>query len=159
MPREIDANELTQRFVLHEGCVLTPYACPAGYLTIGIGHNLDTNPLTEEERKVCGDYLKGITKNAAYYLLRNDLARCEQECIKHIPFYQNLDPERKYALLDMDFNMGWRGLLGFKKMLNAMGCGDWEWAARECLDSKYARQTGKRAKRIAETIRTGVFKV
>lgn len=160
MKEKLDTNELIQRFVLHEGCILTPYICPAGYLTIGVGHNLDTNPLTIEEKKVCGyDYMKGITKNAAFYLLRNDLERCEKGCIRNIPFYKNLDAERKYALLDMNFNMGIRALLGFKKMLAAMGIGNWKEAANECLNSKYARQTGKRAKRIAETIRTGVFRV
>lgn len=159
MKEKLDTNELIQRFVLHEGCMLTPYICPAGYLTIGVGHNLDTNPLTADEKRVCGDYLNGITKNAAFYILRNDLERCEKECRDHIPFYLKLDAERKYALLDMNFNMGWKRLLGFKKMLTAMGIGNWEEAAKECLDSKYARQTGKRAKRIAETIRTGVFRV
>ena len=155
--KELDVNELTQRFVLHEGCVLTPYKCPAGYLTIGVGRNLETNPLTSEEKKICGDYMNGITKNAAYYLLRNDIDRCEKECIKYIPFYGSLDCERKYALLDMDFNMGIKTLLKFKKMLSAMGTGNWEEASAECLNSNYAKQTGKRAKRIAETIRIGKF--
>lgn len=155
---ELDINEITQRFILHEGCSLMPYICPAGYLTIGIGHNLDENPLTAEEIKICGDsYMKGITKNAAYFIFRKDLEISQNDCLRKIPFYTALDKERKYALLDMCFNMGIKRLLKFKKMLSAMGVGDWEWAYRECLDSDYARQTGKRAKRIAETIRTGKF--
>lgn len=156
MKEKLDTNELTQRFILHEGCVLTPYICPAGYLTIGIGHNLDTNPLTVEEKKVCGyDYMKGIAKNAAFYLLRNDLERCEKECIRNIPFYKNLDAERQYALLDMNFQLGNKGLLQFKKMLSAMGSGFYKEASEHCLDSKYAKQTPVRAKRIANVIRTG----
>lgn len=155
----IDMNELIQRFVLHEKCELKPYRCSAGYLTIGIGRNLETNPLTSEEQKVVGNWQCGITKNAAFFLLKNDIAKAMKDCKSKIPFWQQLDNERQYALLDMTFNLGIKGVLNFKKMLSAMGCGDWEKAAEECLNSKYAAQTGQRAKRIAETIRTGRFKV
>lgn len=157
--KELSENELIQRFVLHEGCELMPYRCPAGYLTIGVGRNLETNPLTGEEKKVCGDYMHGITKNIAFYLLRHDIEKVKRECKQNIPFFNRLDPERQYALIDMCFNLGIKSLLGFKKMLGAMGCGDWERAANESLNSKYAKQTGKRARRIANTIKTGEFKV
>lgn len=152
-------DEIIQRLVLHEGVSLTVYVCPAGYPTIGVGRNLKTNPLTQEEIKVCGDYMHGITKNAAFYLLRNDIDRVTKECKKKIPFWKQLDDERKYALLDMSFQLGIGGVLKFKKMLAAMGVGNWIEAAKQCLDSKYAVQTPARAKRIAKTIETGRFVV
>ena len=127
----IDTNERVHRLVLHEGCVLTPYICPAGYKTIGVGRNLETNPLTDEEKRVCGDYEHGITKQAAFYLLRHDIERVEKECKNKIAFYTLLDDERQYALLDMAFNLGIAGLLKFKKMLIAMARGYFEDAAKE----------------------------
>jgi lysozyme len=150
-------QEIIQRLVLHEGCMLVPYKCPAGFLTIGVGRNIEKNPLTSEEKKVCGDYMNGITKNAAFYLLRNDIEKVCKDLMKNIPWWKNLDNERQYALLDMCFQLGINGLLRFRKMLSAMGVGNWQQAAEECLNSNYARQTPKRAKRIAETIRTGRF--
>ena len=159
MIKDIDINEMIQRFVLHEGCELMPYRCPAGYLTIGVGRNLETNPLTVEEQKVCGDWRHGITKNAAFYLLRNDIERAKRDCNKAIPFFNTLDKERKYALLDMCFNLGIKGLLKFKRMLSEMGVGNWDKASDECLNSNYAKQTGQRARRIAKTIKTGRFEV
>ena len=159
MIKDIDTNDMVQRLVMHEGCELMPYKCPAGYLTIGVGRNLETNPLTEEEKKVCGDYMRGITKNAAFYLLRNDIDKAKKECQKNIPFFNTLDKERKYALLDMCFNLGIKRLLKFKNMLSAMGVGNWDKAYEECLNSNYAKQTGKRARRIANTIKTGRFEV
>jgi hypothetical protein len=42
-------------------------------------------------------------------------------------------------------------------MLSAMGVGEWKRAYDECLDSDYAKQTPIRAKRIANTIKTGKF--
>jgi len=47
----IDMSEAVQRLTLHEGIRLQPYRCPKGYLTIGVGRNLDTNPLTPEEKR------------------------------------------------------------------------------------------------------------
>ena len=155
----IDIRTAVQRLCIHEGVKLTPYKCPAGYLTIGVGRNLETNPISEEENKVVGDWRHGITKNAAFYLLRNDIKRVEQECREHIPFWKHLDDERQYVLLDMAFNLGIKGLLRFKKMLYDMGIGNYRGAAKECLNSKYAKQTGKRAQRIAKTIETGRFEI
>jgi len=59
----------------------------------------------------------------------------------------------------MAFNLGVAGLLGFKKMIVALKNGNYQLAAKECLDSRYAKEVGARAKRVAETIRTGVFKI
>lgn len=153
----LSKDEIVQRLVFHEGCVLQPYRCSEGFLTIGVGRNLETNPLTAEEKKVCGDYMHGITKNAAFYLLRNDISRVLKECEKRIIIWDKLDDERKYALLDMSFQLGIHGVLQFKKMLGAMGVGNWKEAAEQCLDSKYAKQTPTRAKRIARTIEIGRF--
>lgn len=155
----IDQGEIEKRLILHEGLVLKVYTCPAGYPTIGVGRNLKTNPLTEEEQKACGDIYNGITKNAALLLLRNDIEKVNEKCKTKINFYPYLDNERQYAILDMAFNLGIDGLLKFKKMLSYMSLRDYKNAARECLNSNYARQTGKRAKRIAKLIETGIWEI
>lgn len=155
----IDISEVEKRLILHEGLVLKPYKCPAGFLTIGVGRNLEANPMTNEELKVCGDWERGITKNAALFLLRNDIIRVEKDCKKSIQFWYSLDGERQYALLDMAFNLGINGLLKFRNMLNDMSIGDYRGAAKECLNSRYAKQVGKRARRIAKIIETGKFEL
>lgn len=153
----ININEAVQRLSMHEGIRLQAYRCPAGFWTIGVGRNLETNPITAEEERVVGDWRSGITKEAAFYLLRRDIARVEKECRQLIPFWKQLDDERQYALIDMAFNLGIGGLLKFKKMLSFLGVGNYRQAALECLASKYAKDTGRRAERIARTIETGRF--
>lgn len=153
----ISYNEIQKRLLLHEGCVDHVYICPAGFRTIGVGRNLETNPLTPKEKEVVGDITKGITSDGAMYLLKNDIKRCEQSLIQYVSFWYQLDDERQYALLDMCFNMGIRKLMGFRRMLNAMLIGDYRGAAKECLNSKYAKDVGKRAQRIARLIETGVW--
>ena len=129
----IDMNEAVQRLCLHEGIRLQPYKCPAGYWTIGVGRNLETNPPTAE--------------------------RISDECARQIPFWKNLDDERQYALVDMAFNLGMAGLLKFQKMLSYLGVGNYIQAATECLASKYAKDVGERAVRVAKIIEKGVWKV
>ena len=144
--------------MLHEGCVDHVYTCPKGYKTIGIGRNLQTNPLSHKEKAVVNDLSK-ISVEQALFLLKNDVKRCMKELTDNISFYYQLDDERQYALLDMCFNMGIKKLLKFKRMLNAMLIGDYRGAAKECLMSKYAVDVGKRAVRIARLIETGIWTV
>ena len=153
----IDKYEICQRLLLHEGLRLQPYRCSKGKLTIGIGRNIDDNPFTDAELKVIGDWKHGITTQAAFYLLRNDIDCLEKELQRKINFWHNLSDERQYALLDIAFNIGVCGLLKFKKMLAWLWMGNFEQAAIECLNSKYAKDTGHRAKRIATLIRTENF--
>lgn len=155
----LDMAEMITRLKLHEGCSLTPYKCPAGKLTIGIGRNVDDNPLTAEELRVVGDWKHGITREAAHYLCRNDIEHCIADLKKNLKWFDGLDKERKYALIDLCFNMGIRTLLTFKKTLASIAGGNYRTAAEQLLQSKYASQVGKRAKRIAILIETGRWEI
>lgn len=125
----------------HEGFRTFPYKCTAGKLTIGYGRNLEA---------------AGIRKDEAEVLLENDINDVVEGLAinKNIP-YQKLSDNRKIALIDLCFNIGMTSLLKFKKMLKALRESNYEVAAIELLDSKYARQVPNRAKEIANIIRTG----
>lgn len=151
----LDMAEMITRLKMHEGCSLKPYKCPAGKLTIGIGRNTEDNPFTKEELARIGDWKNGITREHAYWLCQNDIERCIKELRNNLVWFEKLDAERKYALIDMCFNMGIRTLLTFKKTLASIACGNYKTAAEQLLQSKYASQVGKRAKRIAMLIETG----
>lgn len=152
-----DMNEWCNRLILHEGMVLKPYKCPMGKLTIGVGRNLEDNPLTSEELRALGDYKHGITENGAKMLLRNDIMHCYEQLKKHIIVFDELEPDRQYALVDMCFQLGFKGLRKFKNMLKAIEKKDFQMACFECLTSNYAKQTPKRAKKIAKVIRDGFW--
>lgn len=155
----LDMPEMITRLKLHEGCSLKPYKCPAGKLTIGIGRNTEDNPFTADELKAIGDWKHGITREAAHYLCRNDIERCVADLKKNLKWFEGLDKERKYALIDLCFNMGINKLLTFKKTLASIACGNYRTAAEQLLQSKYASQVGKRAKRIAKLIETGRWEI
>lgn len=56
----IEERDVIKRLLLHEGAVNHVYKCPAGYLTIGVGRNLETNPLTPKEKRLSAIYQKGL---------------------------------------------------------------------------------------------------
>lgn len=145
-------EEVYKRLEFHEGFRKESYLCTEGKCTIGIGHNTEARDWTPEEKKAIGDWKKGITRNAAMMILRNDVNLCLDK-LKTLGFWYYLDDERQYALLDMCFQLGWNGLLKFKKMLEAIRVKNFAEAAHQCMDSTYARQTPTRAKRIAVLLR------
>jgi lysozyme len=132
-------HSIMEQLIMHEGLKLRPYKCSAGKLTIGIGRNLED---------------RGITKEEAIYLAKNDIQGVEQAlALNH--WYATLDPIRQKVIIDMAFNMGINGLLKFKKMILAIERRDFVKAADEMLDSLWAEQVGVRAKRLAEMMRNG----
>jgi lysozyme len=48
-------------------------------------------------------------------------------------------------------------LLGFKNALTAMSVGDYDTAADEFMDSRWAKQVGRRAEEVCTMIRTGNY--
>ena len=134
-------NRIKAQLVRHEGLRLKPYRCTAGKLTIGIGRNLDD----------CG-----ISQSESYVMLINDIMNCEMQLQQKIPdIYNGLDEVRKSVLLNMCFNLGISGLLGFKNTLAFVKAGDWERAANNMLVSRWAKQVGRRAIELSELMRKG----
>lgn len=129
---------LQEQLILHEGFKPKPYRCTENKLTIGIGRNI-------EER--------GITKVEALVLLENDIKAIKSELGKY-SWFSEQDEIRQRVLIDMGM-MGVPRLLGFKKMIDALKEKDFQTAAAEMLDSKWAKQVLTRADRLAEMMRTG----
>lgn len=131
-------NKIRERTKRFEGLSLFPYKCIAGEDTIGYGHLIKN----------------GITLAGAEVLLDEDLAAAERSA-KSLPWFPKLNGPRQAVIIDMIFNIGITRLCGFKKMFAAIEKGDFETAADEMLDSKYARQVKNRARQNAEILRKG----
>ena len=125
----------------HEGLKLKPYRCTAGKLTIGYGHNLDD---------------KGITKAQAEEMLLSDMCEVEER-LHRAGFLRGLNDARKAVLINMAFQLGFKGLSQFRNMLAAVQSEQFVLAAKEMLDSRWATQTPNRAKELSEQMLTGEF--
>lgn len=135
----MDRKQLEDQLILHEGFRSKPYTDTVGKLTIGVGRNLDD---------------VGISETEARALLNHDIATAEKTAARIVPSYQDLDEVRQRVLVDMAFNMG-RKLAQFMNALAAIDARDFDTAAAEMLDSRWARQVGRRATRLAKMMKTG----
>ena len=90
------------------------------------------------------------------YLLQNDIKRCKQELIA-LSWFVDLDEVRQDAIVNLCFNLGLTRLMGFKLAMAAMAEGNYEKAAYEFYDSRWAKQVGSRADDVCHMIRTGQY--
>ena len=154
---DMNMDAIISELELDEGVRLSPYRCTAGFLTIGVGRNLDTNKLTAEELAFVGHNCrtKPITKEQSDYLLKNDIEKVCADLMKFLPWWAYLGDVRKRVLVNMAFNLGASGLLKFTNTLALIRSGSYAQAAAEMVKSKWAKQVGKRADRLANMMRTG----
>ena len=135
-----DITALEDQLIDHEGLELKPYRCTAEKLTIGVGRNIED---------------RGITEDEARYLLKNDIKIVEDELLEKKPVVAGLDSVRQRVLVDMGFNLGIPTLLKFQNMWNAIEEEDFQTAADEAMDSRWAKQVGRRAERLCQAMATG----
>lgn len=138
-------NNLKQMLRKHEGVKHYAYKCSAGRWTVGVGRNID-------ERGGIG-----LSDHEIDYMLENDIKRVQKELDNTFEFYGKLDPVRQDVMVDICFNLGMPRLLKFKRALEAMSLHLYDEAAKEFLDSRWARQVGKRSQRLATMLVTGEY--
>lgn len=124
-----------------EGVMLHAYQDHLGYWTIGVGFLID-------ERKNGGLRIEEID-----FILQNRLAILTKELAIKLPWFLDLSTARQGVLVNMAFQLGVNGLLAFKNTLALIQQGKYFQAATEMLNSKWAKQTPKRANRLAEQMR------
>lgn len=139
---ETEESKIQKLLTLHEGKRLKPYLCTAKKTTIGIGRNLTD---------------KGLSEAEISFLFQNDLAECRADLRKYLPWTTKLSEVRRAVLTDMRFNLGLDGLLAFKMTLESIRVGDYELAAQQMLQSKWAKQVKSRATRLSEMMRTDTW--
>lgn len=114
-----------------EGFRGDPYRDSLDIPTIGYGTKL---PLTEAEAELI-----------AQFRLNQKISGI----IEKKPFIFRLPLERQEVIFNMTYQMGVGGVLKFKKMWFALERFDYEEAALQMLDSKWAKQTPNRAEKLA----------
>lgn len=136
----MNLDEITESLKFEEGYRAHCYICSAGAHTVGYGRNIDANGGV------------GISEDEAEYLLRNDIERVITEC-QRWPWFEDLDASRQSVIVKLCFQLGWPRLSNFNRMLTALSKQDYETAAIELLDSRFAEQVPERANRLADQLR------
>ncbi len=134
----MNRQRVAEQLLADEGLRLKPYRCTAGKLTIGVGRNLDD---------------RGISEAEALMLLDDDITDCWTRLSATLPWVETAPEGVQEVLVNMAFNLGVEGLLGFATALGHLQARRYAEAAQAMLASKWARQVGKRAERLAERVR------
>ena len=130
----------------NEGLRLAAYTDTRGFSTIGFGHaGSDVHP--------------GLvwTQEQADAAFATDYARATgdaQNCVS-LDCWNAMGVARQAALVDMAFQLGFRGLRQFVSMRRSLEDQRWSDAADDALESLAARQTPNRWERHAEILREG----
>lgn len=108
-----------------------PYADSLGKMTVGYGHLI----------KQGEDYSKGLTEEEADKLLSRDLANAVLQAQS-----LGLDAPEDWNdfIIIMVFQLGFNGVLKFRKMLAALKVQNYKEAIRQAKDSLWYRQTTNR---------------
>jgi len=124
--------------IADEGLRLNPYKCTGDKWTIGVGRNLEA---------------KGISEAEAMFMLENDIKEAKDGVQRLIRSFDLLSDDRKIVLVSMVFQMGENGVSKFINMLAAIEIEDFDIAAAEMLDSRWATQTPNRALRLSNMMK------
>lgn len=123
----------------HEGFRSKPYRDSVGVLTIGYGYNLES----------------GMTRHEASLLMDERIIKSITAAKRMIKGFEKISDARKRVITEMIYQLGPEGFSKFKKTIAFVEAGEHEEAAREMLDSKWARQVPKRAHKLSETYAKG----
>lgn len=134
LDRQIKANEGFRAYLYDDatGERITKGSTVIGHPTWGWGFNTDATDFTVEAAQ------------AQYQVLRNRLI---SQILLSLPWTRNLRPGPFRVLVDIGYNAGFEGLIGFHKMLAALQVGDLAGAKREILNSQLAE--GRKARLAA----------
>jgi lysozyme len=164
---------------MHEGRQQKAYRDPLvpSIITIGVGRNIsESGPGLSPDEMLCIltrriQSLK-FHPNLAYftfdlpaelddfeidYLLNNDLAAVSEGLARTYRWFTGLDDVRQAVVIDMGFNLGLARFAGFKRTIAAIEAANYEGAAALMLQSAWARQVGRRARRLSEMMKTGAW--
>jgi lysozyme len=124
----------------HEGKRNKVYYDSEGIMTVGYGYNLE----------------KGLSDQAVDFLFSESMNDVYADCLS-FHWYGHLSTVRRAVIENMLFNLGRQRFLGFKRTIQHIESGEYDKAADEMLDSKWARQVGYRANELSEMMRTDTW--
>ena len=140
-------NRLMKSVKAHEGFRNSVYRDTLGKRTVGYGH-LCVEDHWEDNREYTGPELERVLEAD----LNNAIQGAERLC-SDCP---DLDDLAKETIIEMVFQLGETGVSKFKNMWKALKQSppQYDVAATEMLDSRWAKQTPNRAKEMSDHMRS-----
>ena len=143
----MNMDRLLKSVKAHEGYRNKVYLDSLGKRTVGVGH-LCVEDFWVDDREYSEDMLMNILKND----LKSAIKSAEELC-SDCP---DLDDLAKETIIEMVFQLGKTGVSKFRNMWKALTQTppQYDVAATEMLDSRWAKQTPGRAKEMSNHMRS-----
>ena len=140
-----DLDKVKERIKTHEGFVNYVYKDTLGKRTVGYGHLCTDDENWEDGKCYDNSYLNDV--------FEIDFMEATKQAEELIGDFV-MEKEANEIILEMVFQLGKTGVSKFKKMWEALSGQDYNKAADEMLDSKWAKQTKNRAESLAKIMRS-----
>ena len=140
-----DLDKVKERIKTHEGFVNYVYKDTLGKRTVGYGHLCTDDENWEDGKCYDNSYL-----NDVFEIDFMEATKQAEELIGNLV----LENKANEIILEMVFQLGKTGVSKFKKMWEALSGQNYNKAADEMLDSKWAKQTKNRAESLAKIMRS-----
>tara|TARA_Y100001938_G_scaffold137444_1_gene201636 strand:- start:30585 stop:30992 length:408 start_codon:yes stop_codon:yes gene_type:complete len=131
-------KNLKKSVKLSEGFRDKVYKCTEGYDTIGYGFAIKDLVLEED---ICD------------IILERKLSSLIKRVHSKFPFVEDLPEEAQEVVYEMCYQLGLGGFSKFKKTIQFLRLGNYSACSLEMLDSRWAKQTPNRAKKLSDIIK------
>ena len=129
-----DFKTLIERIGVNEGFRSKPYQCSEDVWTIGHG-------------------LTWLTEEESLHILTGRISQLHLKLLDKLDWYKDMPPEVQGCIIEMCYQMGFTGFCKFKKAIAHMKNKEFQLAAVEMLDSKWAKQTPNRAQEMSNRVK------
>ena len=121
-----------------EGFRSSVYKCTAGHDTIGYGFAIKDLHLTKDDCDI---------------ILERKIAELKIRVNNKFPFLADLPEAVQDVVIECCYQLGVSGFSNFKKTIEYLMQKDFENAGIEMLDSRWAKQTPNRAKKLSDIVK------
>jgi len=144
---------LIENIKAHEGFSARIYKDSVGKATVGYGFLVAA--LSSDELKLNGGKAEPMSREVADKILNLKLKKLKKRLFQCLPWLASKPQDVQDTLVEMAYQLGIAGLLGFRHTLGCIEAGDYAQAARNLRASLLYRQTPKRVEDYVKGLKNG----
>ncbi|AKT91665.1 glycoside hydrolase family protein [Campylobacter gracilis] len=144
---------LIENIKTHEGFRDYIYKDSLGKATIGYGFLVAA--LSLDEIKLNGGKIEPMSREVAEKILNLKVSKLKKRVFQCLPWLSGKPQNVQDTLIEMAYQLGLAGLLGFRHTLGCIEAGDYAQAARNLRASLLYRQTPKRVEGYIKGLKNG----
>ena len=144
---------LIENIKAHEGFSARIYKDSVGKPTVGYGFLVAA--LSPDELKLNGGKIEPMSREVAEKILNLKVFKLKKRVFQCLPWLQSKPQNVQDTLIEMAYQLGLAGLLGFRHTLSCIEAGNYAQAAKNLKASLLYRQTPRRVEDYIRGLRDG----